>query len=511
MVPMRLSEGSENQSMRLLVLDDDEATGRLVSRIASVAGFAATATTTVVEFAAECETALPDVVVLDLQLGDADGVEQLRALASLHFSGSLILMSGFDKRVLATAGELARTFGLSVTGMLGKPVDIPEFRQVLAGIQARMAPLSAQRLSQAIQAGEMRLEYQPIVTRQERSLCKLEALVRWRHPELGLVEPDRFIPVAEGDPGVINVLTDWVIVTAIRDHAWMRSAGAAVPIAVNVSPRNLRDLAFPDRVGHLLKDAGMPPDQLCFEITETAAFHDAAETMDILTRIRLKGIQLAIDDFGIGYSSLKLLRQMPFSALKIDRTFVADLVTSRDSRAIVQCIVDLADNMEMQSIAEGVETEAIAVMLRDMGVDCLQGYLFARPMPVEQLPAWLAQSRFRAGTVAETGAAAPLDDAEEETTTRGEKLCASAEQSVAPSRNAADIPRLSRRQTDVMSLLGEGCSVKIMARRLDLGIGTVKTHLSQAYLALGVHNRIEALRRAGMMHALPERETGPVC
>src|ERR1700693_4540821 len=164
MVPMRLSEGSEKQSMRLLVLDDDEAIGRLVSRIASVAGFAATATTTVVEFATECETALPDVVVLDLQLGDADGVEQLRALASQHFSGSLILMSGFDKRVLATAGELARTFGLSVAGMLGKPVDIPEFRQVLAGIQARMAPLSAQRLSQAIQAGEMRLEYQPIVT-----------------------------------------------------------------------------------------------------------------------------------------------------------------------------------------------------------------------------------------------------------------------------------------------------------------------------------------------------------
>ena len=395
-MPMQSSDGNGKQTMRLLVLDDDEATGRLVSRIATAAGFVAAATTTADEFDAAYRAAMPDVVVLDLQLGDTDGVEQLRALAHRKFAGSLILVSGFDGRVLATTRALAGDLGLSVAAALGKPIDVPELRQVLKVIQARGESLSVQRLLQAIRTDELILEYQPIVACRTRSLCKLEALVRWQHPELGRLTPDRFIPMAESDAETINEFTDWVIGTAVRDYAWLRTADIAVPIAVNVSARNLRDLSFPDRVGRLLKLAGIPPDQICFEITETAVFHDVTTTMDILARIRLKGIQLAIDDFGTGYSSMKMLRQMPFSALKLDRSFVDDLATSSDSRAITQCIVDLANNMDLESIAEGVETEEIATMLEKMGVDFLQGYLIARSMPVSNLPGWSRQWPARA-------------------------------------------------------------------------------------------------------------------
>src|ERR1700722_12684606 len=257
-------DGNGKNTVRLLVLDDDEATGRLVSRIATAAGLVAAATTTADAFDAAYRAALPDVVVLDLQLGDTDGVEQLRALAHRRFAGSLILVSGFDGRVLATTRALAGNLGLCVTAALGKPIDVPELRQVLNAIQARGESLSVQRLLQAIRTDELILEYQPIVACRTRSLCKLEALVRWQHPELGRVAPDRFIPMAESDAQTINELTDWVIGTAVRDYNWLRTADIAGPIAPNVSARNLQDLSFPDRVGRLLKLAGIPPDQICF-------------------------------------------------------------------------------------------------------------------------------------------------------------------------------------------------------------------------------------------------------
>jgi EAL domain-containing protein (putative c-di-GMP-specific phosphodiesterase class I) len=184
-------------------------------------------------------------------------------------------------------------------------------------------------------------------------------------------------------------LTDWVIGAAVRAWKHLLDLGVSTPIAVNVSPLNLHDLAFPDRIAKKMAAAGMPAEHLCLEITETAASSDPARMMDVLTRVRLKGMRLAIDDFGTGYSSLKALRQLPFSEIKIDQSFVADMTTSSDSRAIVKAIVDLAHNMEMAAVAEGVDSEMKARMLEEMHVDALQGFLIARSMPVEQLPMWL--------------------------------------------------------------------------------------------------------------------------
>jgi EAL domain-containing protein (putative c-di-GMP-specific phosphodiesterase class I) len=300
-------------------------------------------------------------------------------------------MSGFDARVLATTCTLAKSLGLDVVTTLAKPIRVEELEQVLKRLVSAVTERpSTSRLMEAIHNGELRLEFQPVVSRRPMMLKKLEALVRWEHPTIGRIPPDEFLPSAEADPEVIHALTDWVVGATLQAYRSLVERDLTAPMAVNISTQNLHDPTLPDRLGQRLQSADMPAGHLCLEVTESAAFQDAALTMEILSRIRLKGMQLAIDDFGTGYSSLKMLRQMPFSEIKVDRSFVSDMTTSRDSRAIVKSIIDLAANMEMNCVAEGIETEETAALLESLNVGALQGYLIARPMPVEAIPAWLA-------------------------------------------------------------------------------------------------------------------------
>ena len=486
-------------TMRLLAFDDDAAVGRLVTRIATLTGMQASAVTNAEAFRQALRDAPPQVVALDLQLGSTDGIAQLRELAAAGYAGALVLMSGFDARVLETTAALARSLGLHVAGILPKPIRASELEGILQHLLLTAQEPTLDGLLAAIRQDELTLELQPIVERHPRTLHKLEGLVRWNHPTLGRLTPEAFVPMAETDPTAIDALTEWVFGAAVL--AWQRLAehGLRVPIAVNVSSRNLHDLTLPDRLERRLHRAGMPMDQFGLELTETAAFHDTARIMEVIGRLRLKGVQLAIDDFGTGYSSLKLLRQMPFCAIKIDRSFVADATTSRDSRAIVKSILDLAANMEMDSIAEGVETEETAALLEQLGASRLQGHLIAPSLPVDAVPAWLAvwtnqpgrpaqRARSSVPMLAAPGGLSPVDRRPVAgTVSLGDSLTANA------------TARLSPRQLDVIRLLSEGHPVKEIARRLELSVGTVKVHLSLAYSALGVRNRVEAVLRVGML------------
>jgi EAL domain-containing protein (putative c-di-GMP-specific phosphodiesterase class I)/ActR/RegA family two-component response regulator len=373
----------------LLIFDDDAATGRLVVRVADMCGLTAKAVTDAAEFELSLTERAPQIVMLDLQLGGTDAVEQMRFLASQRFSGSVVVMSGFDGRVLEATASVGRNLGLNIADALTKPIEVAALETVLKRLRAVPRPITSDSLMDGIDNNELVLEFQPVVSRNPNTLKKLEALVRWNHPTLGRIPPDDFLHVAEAGNEVIEALTDWVIGAAVRGWRTLLDLGVSMPIAVNVSPLNLHDLLFPDRMARKLATAGMPPEHLCLEITETAASSDPARMMDILTRVRLKGMRLAIDDFGTGYSSLKALRQLPFSEIKIDQSFVADMTTSNDARAIVKAIVDLARNMEMATVAEGVDSEAKARMLEEMNVDALQGFLIARAMPVEKVPGWL--------------------------------------------------------------------------------------------------------------------------
>ena len=185
-------------------------------------------------------------------------------------------------------------------------------------------------------------------------------------------------------------MVDWTFGAVAEAWQTLGRLGVATQVATRIFSQNLDDLELPERLEAQLQRAGMAAERLWLDVPESAAFHDTARVMATLGRLRLKGVQLAIDGFGTGYSSLKLLRQMPFCAIRIDRSFVADLTASRDSRAIVKSIIGLAANMEMESVAAGVETEATARLLEEFGVSALQGRLIAPPMPAEAVPGWLA-------------------------------------------------------------------------------------------------------------------------
>jgi diguanylate cyclase (GGDEF)-like protein len=249
----------------------------------------------------------------------------------------------------------------------------------------------AVELRHAIETGQLLLYAQPKADARTAAIVGAEALVRWRDPNRGMIPPDEFIPVAERI-GLIRPLTRWVIETALRQcYAW-RGADFPLPIAVNLSSRNLIDGELVDEIDALVTTWRIPPVQVGFEITETALMEDPAKALTTLTQLHERGFHLAIDDFGIGYSSLGYLQRLPVDAIKIDKSFVGRMIEDADSAAIVRSTIELAHSLGKQVVAEGVETQTLWDRLRDLECDVVQGYFLSRPMPIAELKPWLAAS-----------------------------------------------------------------------------------------------------------------------
>ncbi|MFT7722589.1 MAG: EAL domain-containing protein [Roseateles sp.] len=248
--------------------------------------------------------------------------------------------------------------------------------------------------------GRLALHYQPkVATRDgdDTEVNGVEALLRWQHPQRGGVSPGVLIPVAERF-GLIMPLGDWVIAESCRQIAAWRDAGLQMRVAINLSVQQLRQPdALVRRFEQALAEHGVDPRQLTCEITESVAMDDAAATERTLRRLADLGLALSIDDFGTGYSSLAYLRRLPVSQLKIDRSFVQDLETSADARAIVNAVIELAHALSLSVVAEGVETEGQAAVLRGKHCDKLQGFLFARPMPADELTRWALEHQAPGG------------------------------------------------------------------------------------------------------------------
>ena len=241
--------------------------------------------------------------------------------------------------------------------------------------------------------GEQRLRmvYQPKVALRDGCLKRVEALVRWDDPELGAVEPSRFVPLAERH-GLIDKLTEWGLETTLRQWREWRDDGVDTCVAFNISALSLEHLDFPDLVERMCETFDVPTDRLVLELTEGAT-QPLIKLMDTLTRFRIKGIGLAIDDFGTGYSSLMQLRQLPFTEVKIDQAFIADVERSRDCRLIIQSITELAHGLGLTVTAEGVETLGQLRLVRELGCDVVQGYLISTPLEPQALKGW--QAKFR--------------------------------------------------------------------------------------------------------------------
>jgi diguanylate cyclase (GGDEF)-like protein len=244
-------------------------------------------------------------------------------------------------------------------------------------------------LRHAIESDELVLHYQPKANLRTGDICAVEALVRWQHPERGLVPPDAFLPVAE-QTGLIDPLTRWVLDAALREvHGW-DDRYAALTMSVNVSARNLSRPDFANTVLGALYRTGVPPHRLIIEITETALLTEPETAALVLEQVSAAGVRISIDDFGQGQTSLGYLPSLPLYEIKIDKSFVMDLPVNAGHRAIVRSIVELGHSLGLQVVAEGVETEEIVRLLSAVGCDIAQGFLLARPMPAAQLATWLA-------------------------------------------------------------------------------------------------------------------------
>jgi EAL domain-containing protein (putative c-di-GMP-specific phosphodiesterase class I) len=243
----------------------------------------------------------------------------------------------------------------------------------------------------ALREQRLHMVYQPKVSLRDGGLTRVEALVRWDDPEFGPVQPSRFVPLAE-EHGLIDDLTQWGLRTILRQWLDWCEEGLDTCIAFNISALSLQHLDFPDLVERMCRGLDVPTDRLVMELTEGAT-QPLVKLMDTLTRFRIKGIGLAIDDFGTGYSSLMQLRQLPFTEVKIDQAFVADVTRSRDCRLIIKAIVDLAHGLDLIATAEGVETIEQLRAVRDLGCDIVQGYLISQPLDPARLKPWIDKFR----------------------------------------------------------------------------------------------------------------------
>jgi EAL domain-containing protein (putative c-di-GMP-specific phosphodiesterase class I) len=252
----------------------------------------------------------------------------------------------------------------------------------------RLAILS--ELGKAIREGELVLHFQPKVALQYGFIEGFEALVRWRHPRLGLLAPGRFVPFAEATDLMLP-LTSWVVKNALEQLTRWNRQLPRLTMAINLSMRNILDRNCPDALAGIVREVGVDPGVVEFELTETAIMADPETAMTALARITASGSRLAIDDFGTGYSSLSYLKRLPVDVLKIDRSFIADMVSGSRSRAIVQSTVQLAHSLDLGVVAEGIEDRESARALREMKCDIGQGFYFASPEPAETAVRHLAK------------------------------------------------------------------------------------------------------------------------
>ncbi len=371
---------------RLLIIDDEAEFATFVQRVAERHGYEVTATDDPNEFRQRLANWKPTLVILDLQMPGADGVQLLRDLSEQRCDATVLIASGEDVKILETVERLGAERALKMGGSLQKPIRAADLGAVLDRYAQVETALMAGALQHAIANDELTLHYQPVLAVADGGIFGFEALVRWQHPTRGLVPPDQFIPLAE-ESGLIRYLTAWVMRNAIAEAAAWQARGWDFGVAVNVSALNLDDIELPDVMAAACTDAALPTARVTVEITESAAMRDTVKTMDVLSRLRLKGFHLSLDDFGTGYSSLVELQRLPFSAIKIDKSFVIDMLTSKDAAVIAEIIVELGRKLDLRVVAEGVETERSLARLRELGCFGAQGYYISRPVPAARIAA----------------------------------------------------------------------------------------------------------------------------
>ncbi|WNM28214.1 EAL domain-containing response regulator [Demequina capsici] len=386
---------------RVLIVDDDDLVGRMAKAMVTACGAQARLEATVADFLEAHDTWGPSHVMVDLVLGHDDGLMVLEELAHRRSTAAVIVSSGQDMRVLESALRFASAHGLVIAGALAKPYSRARLAEMLSqrtespfagrhastpSLTADTPVVTADSLREALAAGQITVALQPKVSCSTGKAVGYEALARCIDSNGLAIPPGAFVPVAEAN-GLASELTNAVMRSALSWFASSRLPHSQT-ISINISAAEVSESRLDQRLVALAHEAGVDPSRVIVEVTETAAMSDPVTSLKRLTRLRLEGFQVSLDDFGTGYSSMLELVRLPFSELKVDRSFVATATTSEESRTVVRSIIDLGHALGMTCTAEGVESQADLDLLMQMGCDTVQGFYLGRPMWPADLATW---------------------------------------------------------------------------------------------------------------------------
>ena len=392
----------KNKQIRVLVLDDDEFMLEFISSLLRELGVYEVLVARDGRaglFVLEAQVAEIDLLICDIEMPGMDGIEFLRTIADQGYRGKIVLFSGVSANLLRAIERLAIVRGLNVIGTLSKPVTVGTLAATMAqlALPIQTAPnpdkikqvFDVEEIEQALIADHIDIYYQPKISAASGRVTSVECLARWRHAQYGCVIPENFVPVIE-QSNLINDFTSIVLKKSARQlSAWLLR-GVDLRISINVSTENLNRFNLPEIYEEAIGEYNVPNDYVTLEITEGRLGKDFAQTLDILTRIRLKGFGLAIDDFGIGYSSMETLKYLPFTELKVDRIFAHDAASDPTALAILESSIRLGRVLNLNVVVEGIETEADYRLAVELGCDEIQGYFVAKPMLADDFIEWLA-------------------------------------------------------------------------------------------------------------------------